>query len=100
MPVHENERANCWLSVIQIAEDCPVKPLDVMTALERSNAESRPVWKPMHLQPVFAGCDYIDHGGVAETLFNRGVCLPSDTKMTEADLERVCGTIHRLWAYR
>ncbi len=98
MPVHENERANCWLSVIQIAEDCPVKPLDVMVALEQGDVESRPVWKPMHLQPVFAGCDYIDHGGVAETLFNRGVCLPSDTKMTEEDLERVCGIIRRLWA--
>ena len=97
MPVHEDERANCWLSVIQIAEDCPVKPLDVMEALEQGDVESRPVWKPMHLQPVFAGCDYIDHGGVAETLFNRGVCLPSDTKMTEADLERVCGMIRGLW---
>ena len=98
MPVHEDERANCWLSVIQIAENCLVKPLDVMEALEQGDVESRPVWKPMHLQPVFSGCDYIDHGGVAETLFNRGVCLPSDTKMTEADLERVCGIIRRLWA--
>ena len=80
-----------------IAEDCPVKPLDVMEALEQGDVESRPVWKPMHLQPVFSGCDYIDHGGVAETLFNRGVCLPSDTKMTEADLERVCGMIRGLW---
>ncbi|HIS06208.1 MAG TPA: aminotransferase class I/II-fold pyridoxal phosphate-dependent enzyme [Candidatus Choladocola avistercoris] len=97
MPVHEGERANCWLSVIQIAADCPVKPLDVMLALEKGDIESRPVWKPMHLQPVFARCDYIDHGGVAEALFNRGVCLPSDTKMTEADLERVCGIIKRLW---
>ena len=97
MPVHEDERANCWLSVIQIAEDCPVKPLDVMEALEQGDVESRPVWKPMHLQPVFSGCDYIDHGGVAETLFNRGVCLPSDNKMTEADLERVCGMIRGLW---
>lgn len=97
MPVHEDERANCWLSVIQIAEDCPVKPLDVMVALEQGDVESRPVWKPMHLQPVFSGCDYIDHGSVAEALFNRGVCLPSDTKMTEADLERVCGMIRGLW---
>ncbi len=97
MPVHEDERANCWLSVIQIAENCLVKPLDVMEALEQGDVESRPVWKPMHLQPVFSGCDYIDHGGVAETLFNRGVCLPSDTKMTEADLERVCGMIRGLW---
>ena len=69
----------------------------LVAALEQGDVESRPVWKPMHLQPVFAGCDYIDHGAVAEALFNRGVCLPSDTKMTEADLERVCGMIRGLW---
>lgn len=97
MPMHENERPNCWLSVIQIADECPVKPLDVMVALEKADIESRPVWKPMHMQPVFAGCDYIDHGKVGETLFRRGVCLPSDTKMTDEDLERICGVIRGLW---
>ncbi|MBS6396184.1 MAG: aminotransferase class I/II-fold pyridoxal phosphate-dependent enzyme [Clostridiales bacterium] len=97
MPVNEGERANCWLSVIQLADECPVKPLDVMVALEQGDIESRPVWKPMHMQPVFAGCDYIDNGGVAATLFRRGVCLPSDTKMTEEDLERVCEIIRGLW---
>lgn len=97
MPMHENERANCWLSVIQLAEDCKVRPLDVMMALEKGDIESRPVWKPMHLQPVFAGCDYIDNGNVAADLFRRGVCLPSDTKMTEEDLERICEIIRGLW---
>lgn len=97
MPLHEEERANCWLSVIQLKSDCPVRPLDVMIALEKGDIESRPVWKPMHLQPVFAGCDYIDHGNVAASLFRQGVCLPSDTKMTEADLERICGIIRGLW---
>ena len=98
MPLHENERANCWLSVIQLEEDCPVRPLDVMIALEKEDIESRPVWKPMHLQPVFGNCDYVDHGGVGSTLFRRGVCLPSDTKLTEEDLERICGIIRRLWS--
>lgn len=97
MPEHENERVNRWLSVIQLSDDCPVKPLDVMLALEKGDIESRPVWKPMHLQPVFAGCDYIDNGNVSETLFNRGVCLPSDTKMTEEDLVRICEIIRGLW---
>lgn len=97
MPTHENERANCWLSVIQLAEDGPVRPLDVMTALEQGDIESRPVWKPMHLQPVFAGCDYIDNGDVAATLFRRGVCLPSDTKMTDEDLKKICEIIRGLW---
>lgn len=97
MPLHEKERANCWLSVIQIEPDCPVRPLDVMIALEKGDIESRPVWKPMHLQPVFSRCDYVDNGGVGSELFRRGVCLPSDTKLTEEELERICGIIRGLW---
>ena len=97
MPLHEKERANCWLSVIQIEPDCPVRPLDVMIALEKGDIESRPVWKPMHLQPVFSRCDYVDNGGVGSELFRRGVCLPSDTKLTEEDLQRICGIIRGLW---
>lgn len=97
MPLHERERANCWLSVLQISPDGPVRPLDVMIALERDDIESRPVWKPMHLQPVFSGCDYMDNGNVGSELFRRGVCLPSDTKLTEEDLSRICGIIRGLW---
>ncbi len=97
MPEHEGERVNYWLSVIQLADNCRVRPLDVIIALEKEDIESRPVWKPMHQQPVFAGCDYIDNGDVGATLFRRGVCLPSDTKMTEKDLERVCRIIRGLW---
>ena len=97
MPLHENERANCWLSVIQLAPDCKVRPLDVMVALEQGDIESRPVWKPMHMQPVFADCDYIDNGKVGESLFENGVCLPSDTKMTDEDLKRICTIIRGLW---
>lgn len=97
MPLHENERANCWLSVIQLAPDCKVRPLDVMVALEQGDIETRPVWKPMHMQPVFADCDYIDNGKVGENLFENGVCLPSDTKMTDEDLKRICTIIRGLW---
>ena len=97
MPLHENERANCWLSVIQLTPDCKVRPLDVMVALEQGDIESRPVWKPMHMQPVFADCDYIDNGKVGESLFENGVCLPSDTKMTNEDLKRICTIIRGLW---
>ena len=66
-------------------------------ALEKENIEARPVWKPMHMQPIFAECDYIDNGGAAQQLFEQGVCMPSDTKMTKADLERVVGIVKRLW---
>ena len=97
MPLHENERANCWLSVIQLEPDCKVRPLDVMVALEQGDIESRPVWKPMHMQPVFADCDYIDNGKVGENLFENGVCLSSDTKMTDEDLKRICTIIRGLW---
>lgn len=97
MPLHENERANCWLSVIQLTPDCKVCPLDVMVALEQGDIESRPVWKPMHMQPVFADCDYIDNEKVGESLFENGVCLPSDTKMTDEDLKRICTIIRGLW---
>ena len=97
MPLHENERANCWLSVIQLTPDCKVRPLDVMVALEQGDIESRPVWKPMHMQPVFADCDYINNGKVGESLFENGVCLPSDTKMTDEDLKRICTIIRGLW---
>ena len=97
MPLHENERANCWLSVIQLAPHCKVRPLDMIVALEKEDIETRPVWKPMHMQPVFADCDYIDNGKVGESLFENGVCLPSDTKMTDEDLKSICTIIRGLW---
>ena len=67
--------------------------------LEKENIESRPVWKPMHMPPVFAKCDFIKVAdkAVSEDLFTRGVCLPSDTKMTEEEQNRVIKTIIDLW---
>lgn len=87
---------NCWLSTIQVAPDCKVRPLDIMVALEKDNIESRPVWKPMHLQPVFKECDYIDNNDTSKKLFENGVCLPSDTKMGDEDLQRICNIIKGL----
>jgi len=98
MPIHDEwERSNCWLSCILIKDDSPVTPLMIMETLEKENVETRPIWKPMHLQPVFDGADYIDNGGVSEYLFNRGVCLPSDTKMTLEQQKFVCDMIKSLW---
>lgn len=90
---------NHWLSVITLKANSKVKPLDIMEALEKENIESRPVWKPMHMQPVFAKCDFIKVAdkAVSEDLFTRGVCLPSDTKMTEEEQNRVIKTIIDLW---
>ncbi len=94
MPINDWNTPNYWLSVITLNDK--VRPLDVMQALERENIEARPVWKPMHLQPFFSNYDYIG-GKVSEKLFNNGVCLPSDTKMTDYDLARVCKIIKALW---
>ena len=64
---------------------------EVIAKLNEANIESRPLWKPMHLQPVFKDCDYITANGesVDEDLFSRGLCLPSDIKMTEEEQNRV-----------
>lgn len=92
-----NSNSNCWLSTIQLDENCKIRPLDIMTALEENDIESRPIWKPMHLQPVFKNNDYIDNGQISKKLFNDGVCLPSDTKMKDKDLDRICSIIKGLW---
>ncbi|RDU22105.1 DegT/DnrJ/EryC1/StrS family aminotransferase [Anaerosacchariphilus polymeriproducens] len=95
MPVHEWENSNCWLTCIQLSGK--IRPIDIILALEAENIESRPIWKPMHMQPFFEAYDYIDHGSVAEKLFENGVCLPSDTKMVNDELERICKIIKGLW---
>ena len=96
MPVCDYNEPNYWLSVITIKEDSRVKPMDIMKALEKENIESRPVWKPMHLQPFFKEYDFVqvvDGISVSEDLFNRGICLPSDTKNTKDDMERIINII-------
>ena len=96
MPVMDYNEPNYWLSVMTIKEGSKVKPLDIMVALEKENIESRPVWKPMHLQPIFEKYDfvqYVDGLSVSEDLFNRGICLPSDTKNTDEDMDRIIGII-------
>ncbi|MCF6138828.1 DegT/DnrJ/EryC1/StrS family aminotransferase [Pseudalkalibacillus berkeleyi] len=94
MPINDWDKPNYWLSSMTLKGK--VRPIDIMAALEKENIESRPVWKPMHLQPFFEKYDFIGTD-VSESLFENGVCLPSDTKMTDKDLERVVKTIKGLW---
>jgi dTDP-4-amino-4,6-dideoxygalactose transaminase len=94
MPINEWNEPNYWLSCMTL--NGKVRPIDIMEALESENIESRPIWKPMHLQPFFEKYDFIG-GNVSEKLFENGLCLPSDTKMTDGDLERVVGVIKKLW---
>ncbi len=99
MPENDDERSNNWLSCMTIKKDSKVKPLDIIESLEKENIESRPVWKPMHLQPIFEKYDFIkdDEICVGEDLFERGVCLPSDTKMTEEEQAKVIDIIKNLF---
>ena len=94
MPLYENP--NYWLSVMTIKNGSSVRPIDIMESLENENIESRPVWKPMHMQPVFKDYKFfsdLDKGSVSADLFDRGICLPSDTKMTDEDLDRVINLV-------
>ncbi len=94
MPVNEWNEPNYWLSCMTL--NGKVRPIDVMEVLGNDNIESRPIWKPMHLQPFFKKYDFIGTG-ISEKLFENGVCLPSDTKMVDEDLNRVVNIIKSLW---
>ena len=74
-----------------IDSDCDVNFVDVINKLTEENIESRPIWKPMHMQPVFKENDFItvEENPVDEEIFARGLCLPSDIKMTEEQQDRV-----------
>ena len=101
MPICDYNKPNYWLTCITIKENSKVKPLDIMLKLENENIESRPVWKPMHLQPIFKNYEFFNHNkegiSVSEDIFNRGVCLPSDTKMSINDQQRIINIIKGLW---
>lgn len=112
-PLNSNGEANCWLSCFTLAKGCKVNPLAIMDALAAENIESRPIWKPMHLQPVYADCDFFTEEGlctvpkdcgvgvgdienpdsVGADIFNRGLCLPSDIKNTKEDMEKIIGIV-------
>jgi dTDP-4-amino-4,6-dideoxygalactose transaminase len=94
MPANEWNEPNYWLSCITLSGH--IKPSDIIDSLEKENIESRPIWKPMHMQPFYQGYDFIGKG-VSRRIFENGACLPSDTKMTDDDLFRVCDVIKGLW---
>ncbi len=91
LPVTMNPYLDCtepnfWLSCMLIDEGCQVTPEDIRVKLEEYNAEGRPIWKPMHMQPIFKDCNFVaaEEGmDVGADIFARGFCLPSDIKMTE-----------------
>ena len=95
MPEAPWGRHNRWLTVISIDPDeFGATREDVRRALEAENIESRPLWKPMHMQPVYRGCEVVG-GDVAAELFAQGLCLPSGTAMSEEDMGRVVEVVKR-----
>jgi dTDP-4-amino-4,6-dideoxygalactose transaminase len=93
MPEAEWGRCTRWLTVITVdSEEFGATAEDIRAALEAKAIESRPVWKPMHLQPVFDGCEYFGTG-VGERLFEEGLCLPSGTALHGEDLARIIDII-------
>jgi dTDP-4-amino-4,6-dideoxygalactose transaminase len=87
-----NYFSNRWLTCITIDPQSKVNRESLRLALEADNIESRPLWKPMHLQPVFSNTKFFGDG-TAEHLFEHGLCLPSGSNLSEADLKRVVGII-------
>ena len=90
MPEIDGAQGNRWLTTLVFGKkDAHLKVID---ALNHADIESRPLWKPMHLQPVFKGaiceCD-----GTSEDLFSRGICLPSGTNMSDSEIDKVCEII-------
>jgi pyridoxal phosphate-dependent aminotransferase EpsN len=93
MPIDAGGESNYWLSVVLVdPERFGADRESLRVALEAAQIEARPIWKPMHLQPVFRGAQRVG-GQVAEALFERGLCLPSGSSLTPADRERILEVI-------
>ncbi len=92
-------RPNFWLSCMIIDEGCSVSSMDIMNMLNEANVEARPIWKPMHMQPVFKDNDFITvkEKSVGEDIFRRGLCLPSDIKMTEEEQDIIIDLIRTIF---
>ena len=99
-PYLSETKPNFWLSCILIDKCCKVSPMEIMKVLDENNIEARPIWKPMHMQPVFAENDFITaaDNAVNEDIFARGLCLPSDIKMKVDEQEQVINIIRGLFA--
>jgi len=96
MPEAPFGRCTRWLTCLTIDPKAGgATTHDVRLALAKESIEARPLWKPMHLQPVFAGCR-ARGGGVSERLFESGLCLPSGSSLTREDLERICTVVRRV----
>ena len=88
----EGCRSNRWLTTLTIdSNKLGITRDDIIEKLESENIESRPVWKPMHLQPLYNSCEYVrsDNRDVSAELFEKGLCLPSGSNLSENDQNRI-----------
>ena len=91
---NENYESNHWLSCITIENDSDFSKADFQSAMSEANIETRPLWKPMHLQPVFKDLPYFGNNE-SETLFNKGLCLPSGSNLTDDDRDRIFNVVSK-----
>lgn len=100
MPEAPYGKCNRWLTVMMLDRAYTlVNPMQIINALEAENIEARPVWKPMHMQPLFADNMYFTHeegGSVSDRLFSCGICLPSGSSLTEEEQQRVIECVRRV----
>jgi len=96
MPEAPYGKTNRWLTTLTVdPQKTGITRNQIITALEKENIEARPVWKPMHLQPLYKDCDYItaDEEDVSGNLFKNGLCLPSGSNLSETDQDRIIDII-------
>ena len=92
----EKYNSNFWLTTILLdPKIIKLEPNEVRLALESENIESRLIWRPMHMQPIFDDCPYYG-GNVSELIFKNGLCLPSSSCLTDKDLDRVISALHKI----
>lgn len=98
-PYLDCSKPNFWLSCLTIDKGVERSPMDLMQKLSDANIETRPIWKPMHMQPVFKNNDFIKvkEKSVGEDIFSRGLCLPSDIKMTQTQQDFVIEQIRKFF---
>lgn len=99
--VCEYGEPNYWLSIGLLSPESKFKPIDIILELEKENIESRHIWKPMNMQPFYEKYDFFKANNesisVGEDIFNRGICLPSDTKMSDEEINRVIKIVKGLF---
>jgi dTDP-4-amino-4,6-dideoxygalactose transaminase len=96
LPEPENYFSNRWLSCVTIEPQEGIDREVLRVTLEKENIETRPLWKPMHLQPIFKDAPFYGNG-ISEQLFDRGLCLPSGSNLTQAELDNVANSIRTIF---